>query len=118
MVTPAPGTVGSADSRDAAGGRSGRMPRSARRKQLLAAAREIFVAQGYYDMATVMGGMEFNFAHLGYDKTFTDRVSFGYYEAGHMIYIRPSAHKAMKQDVAKFFEGTRTVHTPDRGEPG
>src|SRR5262249_10629562 len=50
---------------------------------------KIFVAQGYYDMATVMGGMEYNFAHLGYDKTFTDRVSFGYYEAGHMIYIRP-----------------------------
>jgi carboxypeptidase C (cathepsin A) len=70
---------------------------------------KIFVAQGYYDMATVMGGMEYNFAHLGYDKTFTDRVSFGYYEAGHMIYIRPSAHKALKQDIVKFFEGTRNA---------
>jgi carboxypeptidase C (cathepsin A) len=67
----------------------------------------IFVAQGYYDMATVMGGMEYNFAHLGYDKTFTDRVSFAYYETGHMIYIRPSAHKVLKQDVAKFIESTR-----------
>ena len=45
---------------------------------------------------------EINFWHLGYDKTFTDRVSFGYYEAGHMIYIRPSAHKALKNDIAKF----------------
>ena len=70
---------------------------------------KIFVAQGYYDMATVMGGMELNFAHLGYDKTFTDRVSFGYYEAGHMIYIRASAHKALKQDVVRFFEGTRSA---------
>lgn len=68
---------------------------------------KIFVAQGYYDMATVMGGMEFDFAHLGYDKTFIDRVSFGYYEAGHMIYIRPSAHKALKQDIARFIESTR-----------
>ncbi len=73
---------------------------------------KIFVAQGYYDMATVMGGMEYNFAHLGYDKTFTDRVSFGYYEAGHMIYIRPSAHKALKQDIVKFFEGTRNTARP------
>jgi carboxypeptidase C (cathepsin A) len=72
----------------------------------------IFVAQGYYDMATVMGGMEYNFAHLGYDKTFTDRVSFGYYEAGHMIYIRPSAHKALKQDIVKFFDGTRNAPRP------
>jgi carboxypeptidase C (cathepsin A) len=72
----------------------------------------IFVAQGYYDMATVMGGMEFNFAHLGYDRTFTDRVSFGYYEAGHMIYIRPSAHKALRQDVAKFLDTTRNTPRP------
>jgi hypothetical protein len=34
-------------------------------------------------------------------------VSFGYYEAGHMIYIRPSAHKALKTDIAKFIQGTR-----------
>jgi hypothetical protein len=29
-------------------------------------------------------------------------VSFGYYEGGHMMYIRPSAHKALKQDVTAF----------------
>jgi carboxypeptidase C (cathepsin A) len=69
---------------------------------------KIFVAIGYYDMATVMGGAEFNLAHLGYDATFVDRVSFGYYEAGHMIYIRPSAHKALKNDIAKFIQSTRS----------
>jgi carboxypeptidase C (cathepsin A) len=73
---------------------------------------KIFVTQGYYDMATVMGGMEYNFAHLGYDKTFTDRVSFANYEAGHMIYIRPSEHKALKRDVAKFIESTRNAGRP------
>jgi hypothetical protein len=36
------------------------------------------------------------------DRQITDRVSLGYYEAGHMMYIRPSAHKALKQDAAKF----------------
>jgi carboxypeptidase C (cathepsin A) len=68
---------------------------------------KIFVAIGYYDMATVMGGAEYDFAHLGYDPTFVDRVSYGYYEAGHMIYIRPSEHKKLKNDVAKFIAGTR-----------
>ena len=74
---------------------------------------KVFVACGYYDMATVVGGAEFNFTHLAYDRQVTDRVSFGYYEAGHMMYIRPSAHKALKQDVAKFIrEATsgRVVH--------
>jgi carboxypeptidase C (cathepsin A) len=64
-----------------------------------------FVA-GYYDMATPFGGAEFNATHLGYDKTFSDRVSFSYYEAGHMMYIRPSAQKQLKEDVAKFIRSS------------
>jgi len=61
-------------------------------------------------MGTAVGGAEFNFTHLAYDKPITDRVAFGYYEAGHMMYIRPSAHKALKQDVAKFIQAA----LPDR----
>jgi hypothetical protein len=34
-------------------------------------------------------------------------VSFTYYEAGHMIYIRPSEHKKLKADIAQFIAGTR-----------
>ena len=63
---------------------------------------KVHVVAGYYDMACVFMGAEINFWHLGYDKTFTDRVSFSYYEGGHMMYTRPSAHKALKSDVAKF----------------
>jgi len=63
---------------------------------------KVMVVCGYYDMATYVGGAEFNFTHLAYDRQITDRVSFGYYEGGHMMYIRPSAHKALKQDVASF----------------
>jgi carboxypeptidase C (cathepsin A) len=68
---------------------------------------KVFVAIGYYDMATIMGGAEFNFTHLAYEKQVVDRVSYGYYEAGHMIYIRPSEHKKLKNDIAKFIGGTR-----------
>ncbi len=67
---------------------------------------KVFVACGYYDMATPIGGIEFNVSHLAYDRQVTDRVSFGYYEAGHMIYIRPSAHKLLKQDIARFIGST------------
>jgi carboxypeptidase C (cathepsin A) len=75
---------------------------------------KIFVACGYYDMATPLLGAEINFWHLGYDPTFTGRVSFGYYEAGHMIYIRPSAHKALKADLAKFL----TVNSGTKARAG
>src|SRR5262245_17592713 len=73
---------------------------------------KILVNVGYYDMATVMGGTEYNFAHLGYDPTFTNRVSFTYYEAGHMIYIRPSEHKKLKGDIEKFIQATRNAARP------
>src|ERR687887_1949462 len=52
MVTPATGAMAGTDPGDRAGARAaGRMPRSARRKQLLVAAREVFVAQGYHAAA-------------------------------------------------------------------
>jgi carboxypeptidase C (cathepsin A) len=73
---------------------------------------KILVNIGYYDMATVMGGTEYNFAHLGYDPTFVNRVSLTYYEAGHMIYIRPSEHKKLTDDIVKFIQGSRNTARP------
>jgi carboxypeptidase C (cathepsin A) len=35
---------------------------------------KVFVAAGYYDLATPVAGIEINFWHLGYDATFKDRV--------------------------------------------
>jgi carboxypeptidase C (cathepsin A) len=57
---------------------------------------------GYYDLATPVGGLEYNLWHLGYDETFTKRVGITYYEGGHMMYIRPSAHAQLKEDIARF----------------
>jgi carboxypeptidase C (cathepsin A) len=65
---------------------------------------KVFVICGYYDMATMVGGIEFSMTHLAYDSQITDRVSFGYYEGGHMMYIRPSAHAALKKDLAAFIQ--------------
>jgi len=73
---------------------------------------KVFVACGYYDMATPLAGSEFNFSHLAYDRPITDRVSFGYYESGHMVYLRPSAHKALTRDVAGFLQSAARTGTP------
>ena len=63
---------------------------------------KVLLVSGYYDMATYVGGAEFNLSHLAYDRQITDRVSYAYYEGGHMMYIRPSAHAELKRDVAAF----------------
>ena len=62
----------------------------------------VMVANGYYDFATPFGGTEYSMAHLGYEQTYKDRVELKYYEAGHMMYIRPSVLKQLKADVARF----------------
>jgi carboxypeptidase C (cathepsin A) len=75
---------------------------------------KVMLASGYYDMATYVGGAEFNLTHLAYDRQITDRVSYGYYEAGHMMYIRPSAHAALKKDVAAFIRSATAPKAPVR----
>jgi carboxypeptidase C (cathepsin A) len=62
----------------------------------------VLALAGYYDIATPVGGIEYNLWHLGYDETFTKRTEITYYEGGHMMYIRPSAHDALTKDVARF----------------
>jgi carboxypeptidase C (cathepsin A) len=76
---------------------------------------KVFVACGYYDMATPFAGSEFNFSHLAFDKAVTDRVSFGYYESGHMVYLRQSAHKTLKSDVSRFLRGASGPFRPPAG---
>jgi carboxypeptidase C (cathepsin A) len=62
----------------------------------------VLALAGYYDVATPVGGIEYNLWHLGYDETFKKRTEITYYEGGHMMYIRPSAHEALTRDVARF----------------
>jgi len=70
-------------------------------------ALKVFVANGYYDMATPFAGTEWTFDHLGFDPTYRERVSMGYYEAGHMMYIRPEMLMKFKQDIGGFIETTK-----------
>jgi carboxypeptidase C (cathepsin A) len=62
----------------------------------------VFCCNGYYDGATPYFGTEYTFSQLGLQGEFKDRVTMGYYEAGHMMYIhRPSLMK-LKRDLADF----------------
>jgi carboxypeptidase C (cathepsin A) len=67
----------------------------------------VFVANGYYDMATPFAATEWTFDHLGYEPTYPQRVSMGYYEAGHMMYIHPEMLERFKNDVAQFILSTK-----------
>jgi carboxypeptidase C (cathepsin A) len=67
----------------------------------------VMVGNGYYDMATPFANAEYTFNHLGYDKTYKDRVQFKYYESGHMAYLNQASAKQLKSDIVKFVETTQ-----------
>lgn len=68
---------------------------------------KVLVTNGIYDMATPYAATEWTFDHLGFEPTYRERVRMTYYEAGHMMYIRPSMLKKFKQDVAQFILDTK-----------
>jgi len=68
-------------------------------------ALKVFVANGYYDLATPFFATRYTFDHLGFDPGYEARVSMRYYEAGHMMYIRQTDHQQLKKDLAAFIEG-------------
>jgi carboxypeptidase C (cathepsin A) len=72
----------------------------------------VMVANGYYDMATPFAATEYTFDHLGFEPTYRERVRLTYYEAGHMMYIRPAMLRQLKRDVAQFIKTTSEKGAP------
>ncbi|MEI7848314.1 MAG: peptidase S10 [Chloroflexota bacterium] len=65
---------------------------------------KVFLASGYYDLATPYFASEYTFNHLGLDKSLRNNISMAYYEAGHMMYIHMPALEQLKQDLAEFIQ--------------
>jgi carboxypeptidase C (cathepsin A) len=62
----------------------------------------VFVAKGYYDLATPFFAADYTFEHLGLDPSLRSHLSGAYYETGHMTYVQLASLAKMKQDLSKF----------------
>ncbi len=62
----------------------------------------VFVANGYYDLATPYWATEYTFNHLQLDPSQRPNVAMGFYEAGHMMYIHQPSLAQLKRDLAQF----------------
>ena len=67
---------------------------------------KVFVANGYYDLATPYYATEYTFNHLGIDAELQRNISMAYYDAGHMMYIHEPSLARLKQDLAGFVDAT------------
>ena len=61
---------------------------------------QVFVASGYYDLATPHFAAEYTFSHMGLPESLRDHIAIHYYPSGHMMYIESGCLEKLKLDVA------------------
>ncbi|MBS1721419.1 MAG: peptidase S10 [Armatimonadetes bacterium] len=66
---------------------------------------KIFVASGYYDLATPFYATEYTIAHMGIDPELRGNITTREYEAGHMMYVHVPSLRTLRDDVRGFVAG-------------
>ena len=63
---------------------------------------KVMVAAAYFDMATPYFAVTYTFNHMGLQPEMHKRISFDFYQSGHMLYIDSDSHAKLKHDFAEF----------------
>lgn len=67
---------------------------------------KVFIAAGYYDMATPYFATVYTLANMNLEPSLRSNISMKYYEAGHMMYIDEGQLRALKNDAVQFVRST------------
>jgi carboxypeptidase C (cathepsin A) len=68
---------------------------------------KVFSANGWFDLATPFFNTEYDLHHMLLPPSIQPNLTFGYYPAGHMVYLNVEALKLMKADLAKFYDSAK-----------
>ena len=63
---------------------------------------KLYVASGYFDLATPYFAAQYTLTHMGLDPSLHGNIRTGEYEAGHMVYIDGKSLAKLKREVADF----------------
>jgi carboxypeptidase C (cathepsin A) len=69
---------------------------------------KVMLAGGYYDLATPYFEGVYEMHHLPMPKSLQSNISYHYYEAGHMIYVKDDILKQFHADVSAFIKSTES----------
>ena len=68
---------------------------------------KVFAANGIFDLATPFTATEWELAHMGTESKMRANVTWGYYPAGHMVYLNVDALKDFRRDLNKFYDDAK-----------
>lgn len=63
---------------------------------------KLFVASGYFDLATPYFATRYTLGHMALDPSVRDNISTADYEAGHMMYVHAASLAKLRDDVCEF----------------
>ena len=72
-------------------------------------ALKVFVANGYFDLATPYFATQYTFNHLGLDASLQGNLRMSYFEAGHMMYVHLPSLEKLKADLADFLAWAKNL---------
>lgn len=67
----------------------------------------VFVANGYYDLATPHFATAYTLSHLGLDTSLRENLRVEHYEAGHMMYVHRPSLEALAGHLREFVTAGR-----------
>ena len=65
---------------------------------------KVWVANGYYDLATPYFATDYTVKHMGLDPAVRGNLTMSHYEAGHMMYIHLDSLKKLKADYGAYMD--------------
>jgi carboxypeptidase C (cathepsin A) len=69
---------------------------------------KVFIANGFYDLATPYFATQYTVNHMGLDPSLRRQIQMGYYEAGHMMYIDQKSIAQLRRDLGAFMQSAMT----------
>ena len=79
-----------------------------KRVRLWPAAEGLFRRNGYFDLAAPVCNTEYDRHHRRLAPAIASSIKFGYYPAGHVVYLKVEALKMLEGDMGRFHtEATR-----------
>jgi carboxypeptidase C (cathepsin A) len=67
---------------------------------------KVFIANGYFDLATPYFATRYTMNHMALDPTLQGNIENGYYESGHMMYVHAKELAQLKKDVEVFYQNS------------